>query len=69
MIYPKRYELEPRKRKAYCSACDAIAVYGIPRKCWNYKSFNISRSEMKDIWHIAYSDMLGKSAYDFIYKS
>ena len=66
MIYPRRFEFEPRKRKAYCSACDAIAVYGVPRKQWKYQIFDISRSEMKTIWNTAMSDMNGKSRYDYI---
>lgn len=67
MIYPKRYTSEPRKRKAYCEACDMIAVYGIKRNHWNYKAFDISRSEMKEIWSKADADMNGNSAYDRIF--
>ena len=67
MIYPRRYELEPRKRKAYCEACDLIAIYGIPRKQWKYKKYDISKTEMAEIWDRATVDMLGKSAVSFSY--
>ena len=66
MIYPSRYILEPRKRKAYCVACDLIAVYGVSRKSFNYRIFHISRTEMKEIWNFATVDMGGKSRYDFV---
>ena len=68
MIYPKRYIQEPRKRKAYCEACDLIAVYGIERCHWNYRVHGICRTEMKEIWNTASADMNGNSNYDVIYE-
>lgn len=67
MIYPARYLAEPRKRNAYTDACDAISIYGITRNQWNYKRFDICRTEMKEIWSIALSDMEGKSKYDIVF--
>ena len=67
MIYPKRYTSEPRKRKAYCEACDLIAVYGTERRHWNYKAHHLCRTEMKEIWSTAEADMNGTSTYDRIY--
>lgn len=67
MIYPDRYNREPRKRKAYCDAFDCIAIYGIKRNQWKYKLFNIDRAEMKDIWAIAQNDVMGRSKYDIIF--
>ncbi len=61
--YPPRYTKEQRKRKAYCDAFDAIYYYGMERKNWNYKSFNLCRREMKEIWAFAQSDVQGKSKY------
>lgn len=68
MIYPSRYIREPRKRKAYCDACDMISIYGMERKFWNYKRFGLCRTEMKEIWAFAKADMEGKSKYDVIYE-
>lgn len=68
MIYPRRYENEPRKRKAYCEACDLIAIYGAERKSFNYIMFGICRTEMKEIWNFATKDMGGESTIDFIQK-
>ena len=65
MIYPKRYVNEPRKRKVYCDACDAIAVYGTTRENFRYK--DVSRTEMAEIWNFAAVDMMGKGKYDKIY--
>ena len=61
MIYPRRYELEPRKRKAYEVACDLIAIYGLPRTSFNSKLLGINRVEMKEIWNTATVDMNGNS--------
>ena len=68
MIYPNRYECEPRLRAAYIVACDLIAVYGAPRNSFDYKNFNLNRREMKEVWGFALNDMTGKSRYDFIQK-
>ena len=66
MIYPRRYVNEPRKRRAYEEACDMVAIYGLPRKMFRYWIFNISRTEMKEIWNFAVVDMNGKSKFDVI---
>lgn len=68
MIYPNRYKAEPRKRKAYEEACDMISVYGIPKRNWNYRIYNISKREMNEIWGYAQKDMQGKSRYNLIVK-
>lgn len=68
MFASKRYECEPRKRKAYLDAFDAISIYGIKRKEWNYKRFNISSREMKEIWNFASRDVEGKSKFAYIYE-
>lgn len=68
MLPTKRYECEPRKRKAYLDAFDVISMYGIKRKDWNYKKFDISLSEMKEIWAFAFRDVEGKSRYVFVYE-
>lgn len=62
MIYPRRFVAEPRKRSAYCDACDMIAVYGVTSiSKWATDNFDISDSEKVDIWRAAKADMLGKS--------
>ena len=70
MIYPRRYIYsgEERKRKAYCNACDCIAIYGVKKSQWNYVLFGLSKEEMDEIWNIAHADMNGQSKYDFIYE-
>lgn len=68
MIYPKRYEAEPRKRIAYCDACDMIAVYGIKRTQWKSSRFYINNEEASEIWKRANEDMNGRSRYDMIYR-
>jgi hypothetical protein len=68
MIYPNRYKAEPRKRNAYKEACDMIAVYGIPKRNWNYCKHNISKREMNEIWGYAQKDMQGNSRYNLIVK-
>lgn len=67
MLYPNRYEKEPRKRAAYLVVCDLIAVYGIPRNQFDYRRFNLNRIEMKEIWSFAEADLNGKSRYSFCY--
>lgn len=67
MIYPDRYSKEPRKRMAYCEACDLISVYGLERRQLNYKAHHLCRTEMKEIWATAEKDMSGNSTYDRIY--
>lgn len=61
MIYPKRFLAEPRKRSAYCDACDMIAVYGITLKNWVTTRFNLSEAEKVEIWRTAMADMSGRS--------
>lgn len=61
MIYPDRYEKEPRKRKAYEVACDFIGIYGLPRKEFDYQQYGLNRVEMKEVWDRAEKDMQGKS--------
>lgn len=61
MIYPARYEKEPRKREAYTECCDYIAVYGLPRNLFDYHKFGLNRTEMKEVWDRAEKDMQGKS--------
>lgn len=67
MIYPRRYEAEPRKREIYTEACDLIMIYGLPRTSLNYKG-KCSREELKEIWNFAVADSQGKSAYCFCYE-
>ena len=64
MIYPSRFSLEPRLRSAYCEAFDIITVYGGTRKDFRYQKYDISRTEMKQIWTFAQNDANGKSRYD-----
>ncbi len=67
MMYPNRYEKEPRKRVAYLAVCDLIAVYGVSRSNFDYHRFNLNRVEMKEIWAFAEADLNGKSRYSFSY--
>lgn len=64
MIAPSRYYSEPRLRKAYCEAFDLITIYGVDRKCFDYKRFGLNKVEMKQIWAFAQNDAEGKSKYD-----
>lgn len=63
MIYPARYLSEPRKRAAYTEACDMIVYYRLPLAAFNYDHFNVTESEMVEIWSNAEKDMIGKSRY------
>lgn len=68
MTYPNRYEHEPRKRKVYESACDMInyttseIVYFL-----RIEFKDVNKSEMEEIWNVAYRDINGMSTVDFIY--
>ena len=64
---PKRFECEPRKRVVYIAAFEAIRYYGAKLKDFKWKKFNVSANEMKEIWHFAYVDAIGKSGLDIIY--
>ena len=66
-VYAPRYLAEPRKRKAYVIAYDLIAVYGLPRRAFDYKSLHLCRSEMKDIWEKATKDFECRSCYAHSY--
>ena len=65
MIYPRRYIYEPRKRKAYCEACDLVGIYGCLEKS-KLKHLDLCASEITEIWQFAVKDMHGNSKYDFI---
>ena len=66
MVAPNRYEKEPRKRAAYINAFESISIYGMERQQWNYISFGLCRTEMKEIWAFALLDAQGNSRYDCI---
>lgn len=68
MIPPKRYESEPRKRKAYVSVWNLLFFCVIKQRSeWNWEQFQISVTEAKEIFSRAKTDILGKSGYDYVY--
>ena len=66
MIYPRRYESEPRKREIYTEACDLIMIYGLPRTYLSYKG-KCNREELKEIWNFAVADCNGNTSMDYAY--
>ncbi len=67
IIYPKRFEKEPRKRKAYCYAYDLIAIYGAKKMNFTNCDFDLTEDEANEIWSFASRDINGKSSINYIY--
>ena len=65
MIYPRRYLSEPRKRRAYEVACDLIYIYGGRRS--DFRCGGITKSESREIFNTALTDLRGRSRVDFVY--